>query len=190
MRHRKRGRVLGRSPAHRHALFANLTSALFLTERETTEHEANVPKVKGRIVTTIEKAKEIRPMVEKCITIAKKGLIAERAAEPFATTAERRTEAYKAWRASDDWQKWAEARGPALHARRRVLSMIRDKKAVAILFETIAPRFTDRDGGYTRIMRLATPRLGDNGTRAILEFVGNNDRVKKKAPKPTFAEST
>ena len=167
-----------------------MVSAIFLTERETTELEPNAPKVKGRIITTIEKAKEIRPLVEKCISIAKKGLIAEQASEPFGTTAERNTDAYKAWRKSEDWKKWSEARSPAIHARRRVLSIIRDKQAVRILFETIAPRFTDRPGGYTRIMRLATPRLGDNGTRAILEFVGQNDRVKKKAAKPTFAEST
>lgn len=191
MRHRRRGRVLGRSPSHRRALFANLASALFLTEREKTDLDTNAPKVKGRIVTTIEKAKEIRPLIEKCITIAKKGLIADQASEPFATSAERNTDAYRAWRKSDDWKKWAEARGPGLHARRRVLSLIRDKKAVAILFDTIAPRFTDRPGGYTRILRLAKPRLGDNGTRAILEFVGENDRVKKqKAEKPTFAENT
>ena len=49
---------------------------------------------------------------------------------------------------------------------------LRDKQAVRVLFETIAPRFADRPGGYTRIMRLAKPRLGDNGTRAILELVG------------------
>ncbi len=188
MRHRRRGRVLGRSPSHRKALFANMTSALFLTERETTELDGTAPKVKGRIVTTLEKAKEVRPMVEKCITIACKGLVAEEAAKPFATTAERNTQAYKDWRKSDDWKKWAEARGPAIHARRRILSMIRDKQAVSILFETIAPRFTDRPGGYTRIMRLAKPRLGDNGTRAILEFTGKNDRVKKKASKPAFSE--
>jgi large subunit ribosomal protein L17 len=67
--------------------------------------------------------------------------------------------------------------------------MIRDKQATAILFEKIAPRFVDRPGGYTRILRLAKPRLGDGGTRAILEFVGQNDRVKQKAEKPAFAES-
>ncbi|MDZ4848593.1 MAG: L17 family ribosomal protein [Pirellulaceae bacterium] len=190
MRHRRRGRVLGRSPSHRKALFANMTSALFLTERETSDLDIGVPKVKGRIITTLEKAKEIRPMIEKCITIARKGLTFEKAAEPFGTSAARNTDAYKAWRKSEDWKKWVEARGPAVHARRRVLSMIRDKTAVSILFDTIAPRFEDRDGGYTRIMRLAKPRLGDNGTRAIIEFVGKNDRVKKKATKPSFAESS
>ncbi|MCY2999250.1 MAG: 50S ribosomal protein L17 [Planctomycetota bacterium] len=188
MRHLRKGRVLGRSPSHRKALFSNLASAIFLTEREYGELEANKPKVPGRIITTIEKAKEIRPIVEKCITIAKKGLAAEAAAEQFATTAERGTDAWKAWRKSDAWQKWCDARSPGVTARRRVLSMIKDKTAVRVLFEKVAPKFTDRNGGYTRILRLAKPRVGDAGTRAILEFVGKNDRVKEKAQKPSFGE--
>jgi len=163
-----------------------MVSAIFLTERETTELEANIPKVPGRIVTTLEKAKEIRPLVEKCITIAIKGLNAEAGAVDFATKAERGSEEWKAWRKSDTWRKWADARSPGITARRRVYAIIRDKQAVDILFNRIAPRFTQRPGGYTRIMRLAKPRLGDNGTRAILEFVGKNDRVTKKATKPSF----
>jgi len=186
MRHRRKGRVLGRNSSHRKALFANMVSAIFLTERETTELEANIPKVPGRIVTTLEKAKEIRPLVEKCITIAIKGLNAEAGAVDFATKAERGSEEWKAWRKSDTWRKWADARSPGITARRRVYAIIRDKQAVDILFNRIAPRFTQRPGGYTRIMRLAKPRLGDNGTRAILEFVGKNDRVTKKATKPSF----
>jgi large subunit ribosomal protein L17 len=168
-----------------------MVSALLLTERETSEFDVNPPKVKGRIITTLEKAKEIRPMVEKCITIAKKALIAEGNAEQFGTTAERNSDSWKAWRESDNHAKWVAARAPAVHARRRVLAMIRDKQAVSILFKTVAPRFVDRPGGYTRILRLATPRLGDNGTRALIEFVGQNDRVKReKAQKPAFAETT
>ena len=187
MRHRRKGRVLGRNSSHRKALFANMVSAIFLTERETTELEPNAPKVPGRIITTLEKAKEIRPMVEKCITIAMKGLAGEAGAVEFASKAERGTEEWKAWRKSDLWRKWADARSPGITARRRVYAMIRDKQAVDVLFNRIAPRFVGRLGGYTRIMRLAKPRLGDNGTRAILEFVGKNDRVKKsKAEKPAF----
>ena len=126
-------------------------------------------------------------MVEKCITIAVKGLAGEATAVEFESKAERGSDEWKAWRKSDMWRKWADARSPGITARRRVYAMIRDKQAVEILFNRIAPRFTDREGGYTRIMRLAKPRLGDNGTRAILEFVGKNDRVKKvKAPKPAF----
>ena len=186
MRHRRKGRVLGRNSSHRKALFSNMVSAIFLTERETTELEPNAPKVPGRIITTLEKAKEIRPMVEKCITIAVKGLAKEAGAAEFATTAERGSKEWKEWRASDTWRKWADARSPGITARRRVYAMIRDKQAVEILFNRIAPRFSAREGGYTRIMRLAKPRLGDNGTRAILEFVGKNDRVTKKATKPAF----
>ena len=75
MRHRKRGRHLGRSSSHRKALLRNMASSLFLTERETDDLDPNTPKVKGRIVTTIQKAKEIRPLVEKCISIAKRALL-------------------------------------------------------------------------------------------------------------------
>src|SRR5688572_12008895 len=73
MRHRRRGRVLGRAPSHRKAMLKNLASALFLTERDA-EGEDNEPEVKGRIITTVAKAKEVRPLVEKCITIACKAL--------------------------------------------------------------------------------------------------------------------
>ena len=186
MRHLRKGRVLGRSPSHRKALFSNLASAIFLTEKATTEFDRNQPKVPGRIITTIEKAKEIRPIVEKCITIAKKGIAAEAAATAYATTAERGTEAWKAWRKSDNWKQWCDARAPGVTARRRVLSVLKNKEAVKILFDTVAPRFADRPGGYTRIMRLAKVRVGDAGTRAILEFVGKNDRKKEKAQKPAF----
>ncbi|AMV32528.1 50S ribosomal protein L17 [Pirellula sp. SH-Sr6A] len=186
MRHLRKGRVLGRSPSHRKALFSNLVAAIILTEREVTELEPNAPKVPGRIITTLEKAKEIRPLVEKCITIAKYGVIADAKAEEFATKAERGSEEWKAWRKSDSWQKWAAARAPGVTARRRVFAIVKDKECVRILFNKIAPRFLERNGGYTRIMRLAKPRLGDNGTRAILEFVGQNDRTSKKSTKPAF----
>jgi large subunit ribosomal protein L17 len=186
MRHLRKGRVLGRNSSHRKALFRNLASAIFLTERETTDLDTNAPKVPGRIITTLEKAKEIRPIVEKCITVAKKGLIAEAEAAPFATQAERGTEAWKAWRSSEQWQKWCQARSAAVTARRRALVMLGDKQAVRLLFEKVAPRFTERKGGYTRILRLAKTRIGDSGTRAMLEFVGKNDRVSRKAAKPSF----
>jgi large subunit ribosomal protein L17 len=97
MRHRRKGRVLGRSPSHQRALLRNLASALFLTERDS-EHDENAPKVKGRIITTLPKAKEVRPVVEKCITIAVRGLRAAESAAQFATDAERDSEAWKRWR--------------------------------------------------------------------------------------------
>lgn len=185
MRHRRRGRTLGRSPSHRKALLKNLASALFLTERDATFDE-NAPKVPGRITTTLHKAKEVRPLVEKCITIAKKSLPAAQQARQLEPSAERGSDAWKQWRKSEDWQKWAQARAPVVAARRRVVQLIGDKEAARILFDTIAERYVDRPGGYTRVLRLATPRLGDAGERAILELVGKNDRVKRKAQRPAF----
>jgi large subunit ribosomal protein L17 len=64
--------------------------------------------------------------------------------------------------------------------------LIGDKEAVAVLFAEVAPRFADRPGGYTRILKLAKPRLGDAGDRAILEFVGVRDRVVQRSVKPSF----
>ena len=85
---------------------------------------------------------------------------------------------------SDQWQEWNQAIAPVVAARRRALRLLGDKQAVRILFDDIAPRFADRAGGYTRVLRLAKPRLGDAGTRAILELVGKNDRVRRKAARP------
>jgi large subunit ribosomal protein L17 len=202
MRHRNQGRKLGRSPSHRRALLRNLASSLFLSERDSEVNELgleyreydtpadgkNVPKVKGRIVTTIQKAKQLRPLVEKCISIARKGIAAEQEAAQFGTTAERHSAEWKQWRKSDNWLKWTQAKAPAVVARRRVIQLIRNKYAAEVLFAQIAPRFADRDGGYTRIVRLASPRLGDAGTRAILEFVGQHDRVSQKSEKPAFGD--
>ncbi len=187
MRHRRRGRVLGRSPSHRKALFKNMASALFLTERDA-ELDDNAPKVKGRIITTVPKAKELRPLVEKCITIAKKSLAAVEESEQYATTAERGSDEYKAWRKSENWRKWADARAPMISARRRCLQLLGDKQAVNVLFDTVAQRFVDRPGGYTRVVRLAKPRLGDAGQRAMLEFVGVNDRVRRSSERPAFED--
>ncbi len=172
MRHRRKGRVLGRSPSHQRALLRNLASALMLTERETEAGEVGAPKVLGRIITTVAKAKEVRPLVERCITIAKRGLVSLEQAREFATTADRDSVEWKQWRTSGRWSQWAQAVSPAVAARRKVVQLLGDKKAARIVFEKIAPRFVDRPGGYTRILKLATPRLGDAGPRAMLEFVG------------------
>lgn len=185
MRHRRKGRTLGRSPAHQRALLKNLASSLFLTERDA-EHDDNRPKVPGRIVTTLEKAKEVRPLVERCITIARRALPAQTAAEKLASTAERNSQAWKDWRKSAKYQQWNKAIAPVVTARRRALTLLGDKQAVRILFSEIGPRFADRNGGYTRVLRLAKPRLGDAGTRAILEFVGVRDRARQRSVKPTF----
>ena len=197
MRHKRKGRRLGRTSSHRRALYRNMATALFLTERDDMYYEdltqsdgrvVNPPAVKGRIITTITKAKEIRPYVEKCITLAKKAMPHMEAADKLNTTAERGTDAWKQWREGEGWQKWNAAIAPAINYRRRAFALLGDKEAVSILFEDVAPRFVDRDGGYTRILKIAGVRLGDAGVQGILEFVGKNDRVKtKSAVKPAFA---
>jgi large subunit ribosomal protein L17 len=185
MRHRRKGRKLGRNPNHQRALLRNLASALILTERDA-ELDDNAPKVKGRIVTTLHKAKEVRPLVEKCVTIARRSLRHQDAADQLETDADRGSDQWRSWRQSDGWQEWNKAIAPVVAARRRALRLLGDKQAVEILFDEIGPRFVDRDGGYTRILKLATPRLGDAGAQAILEFVGKNDRVRQKSEKPAF----
>ena len=116
MRHRVHGRKLGRTSAHRKAMFRNQLTALFTHER---------------IITTVSKAKELRPIAERMVTLARTGTLA---------------------------------------ARRRVATMVQDKEIAQRLFEEIAPRFADRPGGYTRVMRLGR-RHGDNAELAIIEFV-------------------
>ena len=124
--------------------------------------------------------------MEKCITIAKKGLEHQAAADEFASNEDRNSAGWKAWRESEQWQKWNNAMAPAITARRRAFSLLRDKEAVELLFEEVAPRFMDRPGGYTRVLKLAKPRLGDAGLQGIIEFVGVHDRVKQETQKPAF----
>lgn len=200
MRHRRKGRTLGRNSSHRRALLRNLASALILTERDDMFYEGmtqadgttavNPPRVKGRITTTIHKAKEVRPMIEKCVTLAKKAIPHQEAADALEPSADRGSDAWKKFRASEDGQKWISETAQAVNLRRRAFAMLRDKEAVSILFDDIAPRFVDRPGGYTRIIQLAEVRLGDAGKQAILEFVGENDRVKKSttASKPVIED--
>lgn len=179
MRHKVRGRKLGRNASHRKAMFRNMAVSLIRTVR-VDEDDPQRPRVQGRIVTTVPKAKELRPFVEKLVTLARKAAAHEQAAEEFATDAEKNTDAYQAWRKSEKWQKWSATISPAVALRRRAFSMLRDKEAVDILFDELAERFADRDGGYTRIIRLAEVRLGDAGAQALIEFVGERDRVKSK----------
>lgn len=197
MRHKRKGRRLGRSSSHRKAMFSNMACALFLTERDADFYEGMVqsdgktavqpPRFKGRIITTLSKAKEIRPIVERCITLAKKALPYEEKSREFETTSERNTESWKKWRQSDQWKKWVAARAPAIALRRRAFAILRQKDAVRLLFEEIAPKMVDRKGGYTRILKLAKPRLGDAGDRAILELVGRFDRTTTTSQKPAFS---
>lgn len=198
MRHRRRGRKLGRNPKHQRALLRSLASELILTERDP-EHilfdkELNPnapapPRVRGRIVTTLAKAKEVRPFVERCVTIAKKAQAPLEAAAALEPSGERRTDAWNSWRKSDKYGEWNAAVAPALAARRRLIQLLGNKEAVEILIDDIAPRFVDRPGGYTRVVQLAQPRLGDAGAQAIIEFVGVRDRAVQKAARPTFDDT-
>ena len=123
MRHGKVHRKLGKKPAHRKAMFANMCAALI-------KHE--------QIMTTLPKAKELRPVVEKLVTLAKKGDLA---------------------------------------ARRQAIAEMRDVTQVKKLFDVLGPRYKERKGGYTRIMR-AGFRFGDNAPRAVIEFVDRDVDAK------------
>ena len=112
----KKGRRFGGDAAHQKAMFANMVASLIAAEG---------------IVTTEAKAKALRPIVEKCVTKAKKG---------------------------------------GVHRHRQVVAFIRDKDMAHKLFDEIGPRYTDRPGGYTRILKLS-PRHGDNAPMARIEFV-------------------
>lgn len=194
MRHRRRGRKLGRNPKHQRALLRSLASELILTERspdhdlfdQALPNAPFPPKVPGRIITTVAKAKEVRPLVERCVTIAKRAQAPLDEADRLAPAGDRGSSEWKSWRNGEQYAEWNRAMAPALAARRRLVQLLGSKEAANILIEQIAPRFVDRPGGYTRVVKLATPRLGDAGPRAILEFVGQNDRAAKKSQRPTF----
>ncbi len=191
MRHRVRGRHLGRTASHRKAMFRNMAVSLIKSVRPD-EDDPQAPKVPGRIITTVPKAKEIRPFVEKLVTLARKSLPIQRKADELDTSAERNSAEWKTWRESSQWNEWNQAVAPVLAMRRKAFSLLRDKEAVDILFSELAEQFEERPGGYTRIIKLATRRLGDGGQQALIEFVGeeSRDRVKaaRTAPVVTDAE--
>ena len=188
MRHLVSGRKLGRNASHRKAMFRNMAVSLIRTVR-VVEGEVGQPKVAGRIVTTVPKAKELRPIVDKLVTMAKKAAKISAAAAEFGTPAARGTDEWKAWRESEKGKNWVKATAPALTMRRRAFAELRDDSAVEILFEDLAARFQDRTGGYTRVIRLARVRLGDAGEQALIEFVGTNDRVKSRKRKAPVVEA-
>lgn len=127
MRHRKAGKKLGRTSSHRAAMVRNMAVSLI-------EHE--------RIVTTLPKAKNVKPFVEKLVTLSKE---------------------------------------PTMHNRRRAFAQVRSKSATTKLFGVLGPRFQARRGGYCRILKLGKNRLGDNGERAILEFVQRTPKEETAA---------
>ena len=133
MRHFKGYRRLNRTHEHRKALFANMAGSLI-------EHE--------QIKTTLPKAKELRPIVEKLITLAKRG---------------------------------------DLHARRLVASQLKEGQYVTKLFDVLGPRYTERAGGYTRVLR-AGFRYGDMAPMAIIEFVDRDVSAKGAADRARVAE--
>ncbi len=188
MRHRMRGRKLGRNAAHRRAMFRNMASSLIRSLR-VDEDDKNKPRVPGRIVTTVAKAKELRPFVEKLITLARKATQHEDRAEEFATSAARGSVNWKNWRESEQWNRWNQAIAPAVAIRRRAFAILRDKEAVDILFNELAERFENRPGGYTRVVRVPQVRLGDGGPQALIEFVGERDRVQAKRKAPVVADA-
>jgi large subunit ribosomal protein L17 len=129
MRHNRTHKKLGRTSAHRQALFRNQMASLI-------SH--------GRIITTLAKAKAVRPLAERLVTQGKRNTV---------------------------------------HARRLVGRYVADRDLIQKLFDTIAPRFAERSGGYLRIVRLG-PRYGDGGERAVLEFVDYERPVKAEEPAP------
>ena len=177
MRHRMKGRKLGRNGSHRKAMFRNMAASLIKTLDQDVDGEGS-PKVPGRIITTTQKAKELRPQIERLVTLARKAAVIEENARNFATNAERGSDEWKEWRQSAKWTEWSQAMAPAVAMRRRAYAVLRDHDAVSILFSVLAERFADRNGGYTRILKLAKPCLGDAGQRALIEFVGENDRAR------------
>lgn len=131
MRHGNSNRKLNRTSAHRKAMFANMSASLI-------KHE--------QIVTTLPKAKELRPIVEKLITLGKRG---------------------------------------DLHARRQAIAQMRDETQVQKLFATIGPRYKDRNGGYTRVLK-AGFRYGDSAPMAVIEMVDRDVDARGLDSGPTM----
>lgn len=143
MRHRKRTKHFGRTPAHRHAMLRNV--AIGLLRSDGGAEDADNP---GRIITTPQKAKACRRIVERLITLGKKGGLAN-----F----------------------------------RRAMAVLGDKEMARKLFNEIAPRYTDRQGGYTRILHLADTRRGDAAPQCIFELVEKAAQPQSKGRSGTKA---
>lgn len=174
MRHRLKGRHLGRTGAHRRALMRNLCIGLISTFKESGSGAA---KIEGRVRTTLHKAKEVRPVVERLVTLGVRASRAKQAAVVLDGGFPRGSAEYDSWRRSSAGFAWAKVRSQYVFRRRQLFDFLRDDVAVCLLIDKIAPRFEDREGGYTRIVRLAAPRLGDAAVRALIEFVGERRKL-------------
>src|SRR5690606_34506061 len=148
MRHRRQGRKFGRNPKHQRALLRSLASELILTERDPSDpmfdqslpNAPSPPKVPGRIITTVAKAKEVRPFVERCVTIAKGAQGALDAADALSPAGERGSSEWPTWRKSEKYGEWNQTMAPAWAARRRPHRLLGHKEAGRILAEDMAPR--------------------------------------------------
>jgi large subunit ribosomal protein L17 len=158
----------------------NLCRALVLTCDDDAEHAA---RANGRIKTTLAKAKEVRPFVEKMVTTAVKAKKARDEAAKLACSHSRGSDEYKKWRATDAGQAWLAAQAKYIQRRRQLFDALRSKQAVTLLIDKLAPRFEDRPGGYTRVVRIAKPRLADAAQLAYLEFVSETTRLAVERPK-------
>ncbi|SRR5712691_9874509 len=177
MRHRIKGRKLGRNSSHRKALFRNLSRALILT----CEHESEgTAKADGRIRTTLAKAKEARPFVEHLVTTAVKAKKAASEAGTLICKHGRGSDEWKQWRQTEAGQTWLTAQAKYIHRQRLLFDVLRSRHVVRLLIDQVAPRFLDRAGGYTRVVRLAKRRLADGARLAYLEFVGEPTRLSVK----------
>ncbi len=174
MRHRVRGRRLGRNGAHRVALFRNLSRSIFLTCDQDGEGCAIA---EGRIRTTLEKAKEVRRVVERLITIAVKTKRCESVASKLICSFARGSDEWKRWRSSAEGQTWLHAQAKYIQRRRQLFDVLRSRRVVKLLLDKIAPRFMDRPGGYTRVVRIANRRLADGAKLAYLELVSEATRL-------------
>ena len=169
-------------------MFSNMAASLIKTVTRELDPEKRwiVP---GRIETTVPKAKELRPYVEKLVTMARRALPHQAKAAEFGTTAARNTTEWANWRKSENWQQWSKAIAPAVALRRRAFALLRDKEAVSVLFDKLGPMMGDRDGGYTRIVKLSTFRQNDASPLAIIEFVGNERDRKKQRTAPVVEQA-
>lgn len=165
MRHLKAKRKLNRTPAHRKAMLRNMATSLINSDKEY-------------IVTTVEKAKELRPFVEKAITLAKKAHHLEGDDAPAKEVHLRRRAAQYFHSGNRGFKtEQSRFRGQGSAAPERTAGV----KAVKRLFEELGERYKDRNGGYTRIIRIGERRKGDNAELAVIELVDSPREMAAKS---------